>query len=259
MRFNLRDFFLGFVGFLFTLIQSNVQADGIPPFPLSTPFVQYQINYATPTLVPIGGGKTATFSFTDPLLSMIGSGAINRDPFIRYEIELTNTTDATMAFELVIGIPITPFRENYAMATDLSLNLIDNGNRSILLSPLNDGTQQSAGIQRSLLSTDGGETFNPKYEFGPLGGTIDQAGISHYRFFKPGTSPQSTLTFNYLEVMLGFNLSRGDSVTIRGDATLICPEPSTLAMGLTCICLLTIRCWWLRQQSSVATIHIHQA
>jgi hypothetical protein len=257
MQIKLRDFL--FFVFFFTLIQTNVQANGIPPFPLSTPFVQYQINNATPTVVPIGGGKTATFSFTYPLLSMIGSGAINRDPFIRYEIELTNTTDATMAFELVIGIPISPFPENDAMATDLSLNLIDNGDRSILLSPLNDGTQQAAGIQRSLLSTDGGATFNPLYEFGALGGPIDEAGFREYHFFQPRSSSQSTLTFNYLEVILGFNLSRGDSVTISGAAILICPEPSTLAMGLSCICLLTIRWWWLRQHSSVATIHIHQA
>jgi|GEM_PF-4737449 len=259
MRAKLCRFSWGLVGCLVTLIQSNAQADGIPPFPLSTPFVQYQINNAPPTVVPIGGGKTATFSFTDPLLSVSGSGSINRDPFIRYAIELTNTTDATMKFELVIGIPISPFREDGAMATDLSLNLVDNGNRSIHLSPLNDGLQQSPGIQRSLLSADGGATFNPLYEFGALGGPIDEAGFREYHSFQPGSSSQSTLTFNYLEVVLGFNLSQGDSVTISGAAILICPEPSTLVMGLTCICLLTFRFWRLRQQSPVAATNIHQA
>ena len=70
MRAKLCRFSWGLVGCLVTLIQSNAQADGIPPFPLSTPFVQYQINNAPPTVVPIGGGKTATFSFTDPAESL---------------------------------------------------------------------------------------------------------------------------------------------------------------------------------------------
>jgi hypothetical protein len=259
MRANLRRFQWGFVGCLVAWIQSSAQADGIPPSPLSTTFVQYQINNASPTVVPIGGGKTATFSFTDPLLSVSGSGSINRDPFIDYGIQLTNTTDATMTFELVIGIPVSPVSEGYALATDLSLNLIDHGDHLIRLSPLSDGLQQSLGIQRSLLSTDGGATFNPLYEFGPLGGTLDQAGFYQYHFRQPGSSSQSTLIFNYLEVILGFNLSAGDSVIISGDAILTCPEPSTLAMGLSCICLLTIRFWWLRQQSPVAAMNIHQA
>ena len=211
---------------------SLLSPGAVSPSTSGDPVAIIQID-TTPVSLPIGGGKimTTSYSAASPPLSLYGLG--NRDPYITYHLEFSNTTGADAFFEFAFGIPITPSGNNSALLADLEVKLTDGGNGVVSISPTYDGINSSTGIQRALLSTNAGATFFTADEFGPLGPSITTAGTSDYHFSQPYSVLPPSKTFDYMELLVGFNLSSGDSVTLNGDIAIQVPEPSSLGIVLS--------------------------
>ena len=201
--------------------------------PAAVPFATVRVNTSSYN-VPISGGKVTTISHSNsfPPYTTYSIFAVgNRDPYIDYSLSVTNTTSSDLFFQFAFGIPIVASGDNSALRTDLSINLLDDGDNSVSLSPTYDGINTATGIQRALLSTDGGTTFDSLNEFGPLGSQIATAGMSDYQFSQPATNSPAVMNFDYMELLVGFNLSPGDSVELHGNIAIAVPEPSTLSLA----------------------------
>ncbi|MCY2968118.1 MAG: hypothetical protein NT069_31555, partial [Planctomycetota bacterium] len=196
-----------------------------------------------PTILPTTGGKILTTSGSAGPPPMTISGTGNTDPYIEYTLDATNTLGVETFFQFAFGITITPSSDNSAMKSQLEVTLTDDGFGPLFLKPTYDGSNPSTGIQRALLSTDGGDFFPLFGEFGPLGGTITQAGTRDFQFDRPGASTGGTgIIYNYMELLVGFTLSPGDSVHLAGRIEIIppvptssTPEPGTLTLALLCV------------------------
>ncbi len=131
------------------------------------------------------------------------------DPFVMYELDVQNTTDAPQQFELSISPPIVPvIGENVADA-QLSINLIDaNNDGTVRLSPGDDGFQRFFVIDETFVLQDTGIS---------LGDDIFEIGVT--AFSAPLTNgPSSDTGWQFIDVLLNFTLSPGDRVIIRGMA-----------------------------------------
>ena len=194
------------------------------------------------TAITVGKHPAANFTYNGSFLnesppysnySMIMNA--NKDPSINYQLSVTNNSSSTQFYLLAIGIDITPQSVNSDFQNDLTVTT--SGSGSISLSPTYDGVNSSSGLQRELLSSDGGATFNAANEFGPLGQTMTSAGTTTYSFSQDACDsstppPPPPETFNYLELLVEFNLSAGTTVTFNGSESLaVCPEPSTLILA----------------------------
>ncbi len=194
-------------------------------------------------LIDIGKTPYATFTYNIQS-NMTVQMATNKDPYISYQVNVTNNSSVTQFYQVAVGIGISDQSINSDFQNDLTVTT--SGGGPISLSPTYDGTTPSTGIQRELLSTDGGVTFNPANEFGPLGSAITSAGTTSYSFSQDSCDSTTPLppppeTFNYLELLVGFNLSAGTTATLNGSESLaVCPEPSTLIMGFLAVIMLVV-------------------
>ena len=251
MRPTTKAFYTLFTGLLLALNPSMSFADPIfPPTPDQTIFAvgvdnQTFTSTANPSMFSnlIDTGKTPHADFTYSVQSdMTVYMTTNKDPYINYQMSVTNNSLAEHFYMIAVGIGISPQNKNSDFQNDLKVTT--SGIGSINLTPTYDGVHASSGLQRELLSTDSGVTFNPADEFGPLGTAITSAGTTSYSFTQDlcdNTTPPSsntsppptpTVTYNYMELLVGFNLSAGTTATFYGSESLtVCPEPSTLVMA----------------------------
>ena len=220
--------------------------------PAAVPLATVRVNTSTYN-VPISGGKVMTISHSNSFppyttYSIFAFG--NRDPYIDYSLSVTNTSSSDLFFQFAFGIPIVLSGDNSALRTDLSINLLDDGDNSVNLFPTYDGINPATGIQRALLSTDGGTTFDSLHEFGPLGSLITTPGMSDYQFSQAATNSPAMMNFDYLELLVGFNLSPGDSVELHGNIAIAVPEPSTLSLACVSGMAFLLFRWRSRRETS---------
>ena len=220
--------------------------------PAAVPLATVRVNTSTYN-VPISGGKVMTISHSNsfPPYTTYSIFAVgNRDPYIDYLLSVTNTSSSDLFFQFAFGIPIVLSGDNSALRSDLSINLLDDGDNSVNLFPTYDGINPATGIQRALLSTDGGTTFDSLHEFGPLGSLITTPGMSDYQFSQAATNAAAMVNFDYLELLVGFNLSPGDSVELHGNIAIAVPEPSTLSLACVSGMAFLLFRWRSRRETS---------
>ena len=184
----------------------------IPPKPKTT----FTVNYA----------KT-----DNPFLADV-SALLKPEPSIEYRLTATNNSLSDEFLLLALGTYIFSQGLDVQLQNDLTVTV--SGSGPISLTPTYDGVNASAGLQRQLLSTDGGQSFDMNDEYGPLGTSITTAGTTVYSTSLPPV--HSTLIYDYLELLVGFNLSPGTTVTLDGSISINAipnpiPEPSTLVLS----------------------------
>ena len=226
--------FYGLVaGLLFTFNPSMSFAFNLNVPTAPTAGQQYatlSINTTDITSLPFTGGKHATITYLRSSGDFPTSLAadIRTEPYIDYHLTATNNSFSDEFLQLVIGTYIGSQGMDVKIQNDLTVTA--SGSGPISITPTYDGVNPSAGFQRNLLSTNGGLSFDSADEYGPLGTTITAAGTTVFPTFLQRNN--SALNYDYLELLVGFNLSAGTTVTLDGRIAIdAVPEPSTLMMA----------------------------
>ena len=190
------------------------------------------------TLIDTGKSQSADFSHSGQS-DENGTFNANKDPFISYQLSVTNNSSQDKFYLIAFGLGIAPLGADNLFQNDLTV--MTSGTGPISLSPTYDGVNSSSGLQRELMSFDGGLTFNTADEYGPLGSPITSAGTTAFPTFLLTNS--STPNYNYMELLVGFNLSPGTTAVLVGRETITpipgpstpIPEPSTLIMAFSAV------------------------
>ena len=183
----------------------------------------------------IDTGKHPSAEFVHKNTDMHLSLMANKDPFISYQMDVTNNSLDNQFYMIGVEMDIAPLGTHNLFQNDLTVTT--SGTGSISLFPTDDGVKLSSGLQRELMSLDGGATFNTADEFGPLGTTITTGGTTVSPTFMQEYT--NTLAYNYMELRVGFNLSAGTTATLVGSETITpIPEPSTALMAFSAVIML---------------------
>lgn len=258
MRHSVRWMFVAFASFIVAVEPRPVCAGilGAPGNLGGVAVAFYKLSFAPPTppvylpvdIIQAANGEityTVLFSAGPPPVYISAYGS--RDPFIEYTLSATNNSNVDEFVNFFFGIPISPRGDNSVLQTVLHVNLSNNIGDTPSITPTYDEFNASPGIQRALLSSNGGTSFDT--EFGPLGGTITSPGSSDFGFFQPATNLPVMTSYDYLGLLDGFILSPGTAVTISGFVGIdsITPEPSTLGLSVVCVVSLILRHGLLRR------------
>lgn len=204
----------------------NSSTPPVPPAPVQPP--------VDTRLTPSGKVSYSLLTSNGPppiFISAFGS----RDPYIQYSLSVTNDSDMDEFVYLFFGIPISPRGDDSTLQTVLHANLTGAPGADPSAKSTYDGINSSSGIQRALLSSNGGTSFDTEY--GPLGGDITSPGISEFDFYQQAAGGPPVIAYDYLGLLNGFVISPGTTLELEGfigiDSTV--PEPSTLCLTLVCL------------------------
>ncbi len=176
--------------------------------------------------------------------SLIGDGTagfrmvVNPDPFILYEVEIENPTDAPMDVDLSISPPIIPVPGTNNVTSELNVELFDaNGDGMAFI---NDLDQEFSVFDSDFILQNAGVDIRD---------SIDQTGLtSFFNAETTGPTAPSALGWEFMDVFTTFTLSPGDRVVLTGMVGIgnpgtffprlsqvnfaALPEPSTAALLL---------------------------
>jgi hypothetical protein len=164
-----------------------------------------------------------TTTVTDPntgISVLVGSNGLG-DPVLSYSFSATNPLASPVPFAFTETIPLlAPVTAGTPISVSVGYSLTDGANDGVTLTPLNGGFSQHATGD----GTDLGISVGPA-ETGVAVGTTE----TFPAFKGSGVSP---ITFNSLDVELGFTLSGGgDNAGITGRvSTNAVPEPGIMAL-----------------------------
>ncbi|MCG8406603.1 MAG: hypothetical protein MI923_15520 [Phycisphaerales bacterium] len=131
------------------------------------------------------------------------------DPFILYEYNIENTTDAPMEILFSISPPIVPVIGDTRVISQLNVNLIDKNNDGTVFIDAGGATLQDFFIvdDRGILQNAGVD----------LGGDINTEGLSSFSIPETaGPVSPSASGWEFMDVVVFFKLSPGDQVIMRG-------------------------------------------
>ena len=235
MRLATRVFYGLFAGLLFTFNPSMSYAgnisEAVPAPTAAQQFATLSINTTDISSLPFTGGNkhfTITYARSSGDFPTSLAADIRTEPYIFYHLTATNNSLSDEFLQLAIGTYIG--LQGMCVEIQNDLTVITSGIGPISITPTYDGVNPSAGFQRDLLSTNGGLSFDSAGEYGPLGTTITSAGTTVFPTFLQRNN--SAPNYDYMELLVGFNLSAGTTVTLDGRIEInAVPEPSTLMMA----------------------------